>query len=62
MELSGHRNLAALIPGTNPAAHRIEGCVGLRADPAVFEMKKSFSCAGIRTPEPSSTWATRHTD
>ena len=55
MELSGHRNLAALIPGTNPGAHRIEGCVGLRADQAVFEIKKSFAFAGIRTRGSSNT-------
>jgi len=55
MELSGHRNLAALILGTNSGAHRIEGWVGLRSDQAVFEIKESFASAGIRTPGSSST-------
>jgi hypothetical protein len=55
MELIGHHNLAALIPGKNPGVYRIKGCVGLRCDQAVFEKKKSFASAGIRTPGPSST-------
>jgi hypothetical protein len=55
MELSGHQNLAALIPGKKPGAHIIKGCVVLRDDQAVFEIKKFFVSAGIRTPGPSST-------
>ena len=55
MELSGHHNLAALILGKIPGAHRIKGCVVLRDDQAVFGIKKSFASAGIRTPGPSNT-------
>jgi hypothetical protein len=55
MELSAHQNLAALIPGKVPGAHRVKGCVVLRDDQAIFEIKKFFACAGIRTSGPSST-------